>query len=90
MVEFDIDGKLSGGDSAFSYDGNWLQEGKRFKATLNAKRNAKGPPGVFGMDEVDIIVIGESDGSQSVSCTGFAKQSPGIKLEAVLIRVEKS
>lgn len=87
-VEFGPDGKLSGGDSTFSYDGNWTQEGGRFRAALSAKRTAPGPPGVFGMDEVDIIVVGQSDGGASVLCTGFAKQTPGLKLEVVLTRLD--
>ncbi len=86
MVEFAPDGKLSGGDSTFSYEGNWTQQAGRFKATLSAKRTAPGPPGVFGLDEVDIVVVGVSDGGPSVSCEGFAKQAPGLKLEVVLIR----
>ena len=36
--------------------------GERFKSTLSAKRIAPGPPGVFGMDEIDITVVGHSDG----------------------------
>lgn len=90
LVEFRPDGQLNGGDTTFSYDGTWTQDGERFKAALSAKRVAPGPPGVFGMDEIDIVVTGRSDGRASLSCTGFAKQSPGIKLEVVLIPAEKS
>jgi T3SS negative regulator,GrlR len=86
VVEFSSDGKLTGGDTTFSYSGNWAQEAERFKAALSAKRTRPGPPGVFGMDEIDIIVSGNSDGSAGLSCTGFAKQSPGLTLEVVLIR----
>ncbi len=89
VVEFAPDGKLRGGDSTFSYEGNWTQEGNRFRATLSAKRTVSGPPGVFGLDEVDIVVVGQSDGSAAVSCKGFAKQAPGLELEIVLIRAEK-
>jgi hypothetical protein len=39
------------------------------------------------MDEIDIIVAGHSDGGESASCTGFAKQSPGLRLEVTLIRM---
>lgn len=85
VVEFSADGWLSGGDTTFSYIGNWTQEGERFKATLFAKRIAPGPPGVFGMDEIDITLAGHSDGD--ASCAGFAKQSPGLKLEVTLIRL---
>lgn len=86
VVEFGPNGKLSGGDTTFSYSGHWRQDGERFKATV-AKRFAPGPPGVFGMDEIDITVAGRSDDGAMASCTGFAKQSPGLKLEVTLVRM---
>jgi len=55
-VEFSPDGRLRGGDATFAYDGSWSQEGERFKAALSARRVVSGPPGVFGMDQVDIVV----------------------------------
>lgn len=87
VIEFGPDGKLSGGDSTFAYAGLWTQKGEHFKASLSARRVAPGPPGVFGLDEIDIVVSGRSSGSASTSCTGFAKQSPGIKLEVELVRL---
>jgi hypothetical protein len=87
VVEFGPNGELSGGDTTFTYIGNWTQDGERFKATISARRMAPGPPGVFGMDEVDIIVAGRSDGGASTSCSGFAKQAPGLRLEVTLIRM---
>ena len=48
---------------------------------------APGPPGVFGMDEIDIVLAGQTDGTDPVSCTGFAKQAPGLKLEVALLRM---
>jgi hypothetical protein len=87
VVEFSPDGKLSGGDTTFSYIGNWTQEGERFKAAIFARRIAPGPPGVFGMDEIDITLAGHCNGDGSTSCTGFAKQSPALKLEVTLIRL---
>ena len=87
VVEFGPDGKLSGGDTTFSYNGNWTQVGERFKATVSARRVEPGPPGVFGMDEIDIVVTGHSDGGVSASCTGFARQAPGLKLGVTLIRM---
>jgi hypothetical protein len=87
IVEFGPNGELSGGDTTFSYIGNWEQDGEWFKAALSARRAAPGPPGVFGMDEIDIIVTGHADGEGSASCTGFAKQSPGLRLEVTLIRM---
>lgn len=87
VVVFGPDGKLGGGDATFSYYGDWEQEGKRFKATLSAKRTSAGPPGVFGIDEVDIVVTGSSDGGPTLLCTGFAKQAPGLKLDVTLDRL---
>jgi hypothetical protein len=87
VVHFRPNGELSGGDPSFAYVGNWEQVGERFKAALSASRIAPGPPGVFGMDEIDITVTGRSNGGVSASCTGFAKQAPGLKLEVTLIRM---
>ena len=75
-------------DDTFIYDGRWSQEGERLRASSSAKRVVAGPAGMFGMDEVDIVVTGLIDGSTTVACTGFAKQAPGLKLEVVLIRAK--
>lgn len=87
VVKLGADGTLRGGDTTFSYEGDWSQEDGRLKASYSARRVEPGPPGVFGMDEIDIVVTGYSRGDGSVSCTGFAKQSPGLTLEVVLIPV---
>ena len=87
LVKLGPDGELSGGDTTFSYSGNWSREGERFRAELCARRIAPGPPGVFGMDEINIVISGQSAGGVSTTCTGFAKQAPGLKLEVALIRV---
>ena len=87
VAVFGPDGRLSGGDTTFTYDGHWQQDEKRFKITLSANRTSPGPPGVFGMDHIDIVVAGNAGGGTSVSCTGFAKQSPGLKLDVTLVRL---
>jgi hypothetical protein len=87
VVELGPDGELGGGDTTFSYSGNWAREGERFKAELCARRIAPGPPGVFGMDQIDIVISGHTEDGMSASCTGFARQAPGLKLEVALIRV---
>jgi hypothetical protein len=87
-VVLNADGTLSGGDTTFSYAGHWEQIGERFRAVYTAKRMSPGPPGVFGMDELDIVVTGRSDDGVTASCTGFAKQSPGLKLEVKIVRLE--
>ncbi|MGX4773889.1 hypothetical protein ACWAUC_29280 [Bradyrhizobium guangdongense] len=87
VVEFGPDGNLGGGDDTFAYAGHWTQKGEHFKATLSAKRVVAGPPGVFGLDEIDVVVSGHSVDGSSTSCTGFAKQAPGLKLEVELVRI---
>ena len=88
IVDLGSDGKVSGGDDTFAYAGNWTQEDGRIRATYSAKRVAPGPPGVFGMDEIEIIVTGRADG-KTITGTGFAKQSPGLKLEVVLTAIDE-
>jgi hypothetical protein len=70
VVKFSASGELTGGDTAFSYPGSWKQNGEQFSASLSAKRIAPGPPGVFGLDEIDIMVVGCSDGCGSASRWG--------------------
>ena len=76
LVCLDPDGRLSGGDTTFAYDGNWAQEGERFKATLSAKRAIPGPPGVFGMDEIDIVVTGTVKDGASVYAPALQSSHP--------------
>ena len=87
VVEFGPDGKLDGGDDTFAYAGTWTQQGEHFKASLSARRVAPGPPGVFGLDEIDIVVSGRSVDGASTLCTGFAKQAPGLRLQVELVRI---
>lgn len=87
VVEFGPDGKLGGGDDTFAYAGTWTQRGEHFKASLSARRVVPGPPGVFGLDEIDVVVSGRSVDDTSTSCTGFARQAPGLRLEVELVRI---
>lgn len=85
VVELHADGTLSGGDMTFSYRRNWSQEDGRIKASYSARRVEPGPPGVFAIDEVDLVVSGSLQADGSLAGAGFAKQSPGLKLEVVLM-----
>jgi len=58
VVKFGTSGKLTGGDDTFVYDGRWSQEGERLRASLSTKRVVAGPPRMFGLDEIDIVVTG--------------------------------
>ena len=85
VVTFHPDGNLEGGDFTFVYTGVWKIEKDRFRAELAAKREHPGPPGVFGLDAVDLIV--HPDTTESEKLVGFAKQAPGLKLEVTLTAI---
>ena len=76
-------GRISGGDSFFTYHGSYQAEDDRFTAVLSTKRYAAGPPTVFGLDEVEIRLEGKIKG-MTAACTGTAEQAPGVKFEATL------
>jgi hypothetical protein len=88
VLELRADGTISGGDATFSYTGSWSAEGDRVRGLLSAKRFAPGPPGVFGLDEIDILATAHSEDGQILSGTGFAKQTPGIRMEVTLVRMK--
>jgi len=76
-------GRITGGDSFFSYSGSYEADGDRFTAVLTTKRHTAGPPTVFGLDEVEIKLQGKIRGMRA-ACTGTAEQAPGMALEATL------
>ena len=76
-------GRISGGDSFFTYGGSYEVDQDRFTAVLTTKRHAAGPPTVFGLDEVEIKLAGKIRGT-TASCAGTAEQAPGMAFEATL------
>ena len=80
------DGKVTGGDPVFAYSGSYFQNGDKFSASLTTRRHTQGQPSVFDMDNVDLMVTGKSTPT-TASCTGTAKQAPGLTFEATLIRI---
>jgi hypothetical protein len=89
VAELFADGQLQGMDSAFSFTGTWNVNAGRLHAKLLAKRATAGPPGVFGIgiDEVDMTVTEYARDGDSVMCTAFANQSPGLRMEVTITRV---
>jgi hypothetical protein len=81
------DGKLSGRDSVMSYTGRWRADGEQFEATLFTNRHSPGEPTAFGVDDLGITLIGRSKGGVTASCRGTAKQTPGLILDATLVRM---
>jgi hypothetical protein len=80
------DGKITGSDAVLAYTGRYLQNGDTFTASLATRRHAEGQPSVFGIDEVDLTLTGKSTPT-TASCTGTAKQAPGLAFEATLVRM---
>ena len=81
-----MDGKVSGGDNISSYAGTYVQDGDKFAATVAVRRHTQGPPSVFGIDNVDLMLSGKST-LTTASCIGTAKQAPSTTLQATLIRI---
>jgi hypothetical protein len=80
------DGKITGSDTALAYTGTYVQNGDNFSVSLTTRRHTQGQPSVFDIDEVDLTLTGTSTPT-TASCTGKAKQAPGLTFEATLIRV---
>ena len=76
-------GRITGGDSFFTYSGSYDVHGERFTAVLTTRRHAAGPPTVFGLDEVEVKLEGKIRGIMA-ACTGTAEQAPGVTFEATL------
>jgi hypothetical protein len=80
-------GRISGGDSFFTYSGSYKVDDNHFTAALTTTRYAEGPPTLFGLDEVEVELAGTFKGRMA-SCSGAAKQAPGLPFTATLIASE--
>ena len=89
IAEFFADGRVQGFDSTFTTTGTWSLKDGKFHAKVSAKRTANGPPGVFGLgiDEVDMTVTEIGRDGDTVICTAFAAQAPGLRMEATMMRI---
>lgn len=81
------DGKVTGGDTVLAYTGSYVEDGNTFTASIATQRHTQGQPSVFGIDDVDLALTGNSSAPVTASCTGTVKQIPGMTFEAVLIRI---
>ncbi|MEK9281662.1 MULTISPECIES: hypothetical protein [unclassified Bradyrhizobium] len=78
------EGRISGSDSFFTYGGSYHVDENGFTAVLTTRRHSKGPPTVFGPDEVVVNLSGVCTGAMA-TCSGTAKEAPDVKFEATLI-----
>jgi hypothetical protein len=82
------DGKVTGGDTVLAYTGSYVVDGDKFTAFIATERHTPGQSSVFGIgiDDVNLTLTGRSTPT-TASCTGIAKQAPGLTFEAVLVRM---
>jgi hypothetical protein len=80
-------GKVTGGDAFLAYTGSYVEDGNTFTASIATRRHTQGPTSVFGIDNVDLTLTGNSSATVTASCKGTVKQIPGMAFEAVLIRI---
>ena len=78
-------GRLTGGDAVISYRGTYERDGDHFTAAVNTFRHCMGQPSIFGIDEVELRLVGLLH-KFSIVCQGTAKQAPGVDFKATLIR----
>jgi hypothetical protein len=88
-IVFLDNGRITGGDSMFSYGGSYEIDGDRFTATLTTRRYAEGTTTVFGVDEVEARLTGTFKGAIAV-CSGVAEQAPGVRFEAMLFSQQQA
>jgi len=82
-------GAITGGDSVLSYSGRYEVDQDRFTATLFTTRHTAGHASLFGVDDLELKLEGQSKGI-TASCSGIAMQAPDLPLQATLIRVQHS
>jgi hypothetical protein len=82
------EGRISGQDAFISYGGTYTVNGSQFTATLTTRRHTAGGPTVFGIDEVEIQLVGTAS-DRFASCSGELAQLSGLIFEAILIPVRE-
>ena len=80
------DGLITGGDTVLAYTGSFSQDGDTFTVDIATKRHTPGQLSVFGIDNVDLTLVGKSSG-RVASCRGATRQAPGMAFEATIIRM---
>ena len=82
------DGKVTGRDTGLAYTGSYVVDGDKFSAFIATERHTPGQPSVFGIgiDVINLTLTGTSTPT-TASCTGTAKQAPGLTFEATLIPI---
>jgi hypothetical protein len=80
------DGKVTGRGTVLTFTGSYVTDGDKFAAFIATERHTPGYPSAFGIgiDDVNLTLTGKSTPT-TASCTGTAKQAPGLTFEATLV-----
>jgi hypothetical protein len=79
-----LDGKISGRDGFFWYDGHYEVVGNRFSATLITRRYEAGFQSLLGTEDAEVTLTGACNGFIA-TCSGTVRQVPGLTLDVTLI-----
>jgi T3SS negative regulator,GrlR len=79
-------GNLRGGDTAMWYRGGYSVVDGKLQATVAVARHSPGMPSVFGLEKVDITLVGTTTDT-TAQATGSAPQAPGLSFSAALARL---
>lgn len=80
------DGKITSGDTVLAYAESYSQAGDDFTVEISTERHSPGQLSVFGIDKVDLALVGKSTGI-TASCRGTTCQEPAMAFEAIIIRI---
>lgn len=87
-VIYAIDGKLRGGNSAFTFTGNYHNKPDMISVKVSTRRFNPDPDlkSLFGFEGVTLSLTGQRNGD-TVDFEGNALQKPGLLFKAQLTRV---
>lgn len=85
-VVFLQNGRLRGGDTSMWYSGQYTESTGKFTASVTVARHAQGLPSVFGIDNVNIVVTGNSTDT-AAQTNGYSPQAPGVSISASFSRL---
>lgn len=78
--------KIQGGDSGMFYHGEYSQNGNNVQATIRTGRHANILESVFGIDNVEIILNGVSQGNNA-TLNGQSPQAPNVPFQVTLTKI---
>ncbi len=87
-VIYATNGRLRGGNSAFTFQGNYHLKDGSIAAKVSTRRFNPDPAydGLFGLEGITLALNGTGDGD-SYDFEGTALQLPGVHFKAALLRV---